>query len=820
MPAVESTGTGTEKTFTELGHDSLQGFIQATFKEIMKVTLCSNSLPAMNEEHGYWESYDIFKNRTSSLGSRILENIGNLLEHSAVQCKWGYSHSSGKSSADIDDQFEKLVDANDILLENVGSLLDEAAGIKRKGTEEPVIMTSMLKKNSVISSWNKRKEFLNKSAPYKLLMAKNIHRPQLNWMEKIDNRNLPFVPYINYKPNALLPNEDDRRDRDIFADIEKGTQGGCVDLTSKHPYYYELSQFEPSEWQLDVQTPITYLTLDDTELSIIDSQESLDEMMGKLREVKEIAIDLEHHNYRSFQGIVCLIQISTRKEDFIVDSLKLRDELCVLNEVFTDPAILKVLHGSDADIGWLQRDFGVYVVNMFDTGQAARTLQESRFSLAHLLQKYCNITAQKQYQLADWRIRPLPVEMIKYAREDTHYLLYIYDVLRNELITRGNEMKNILRLVYTKSTDLCASLYKKQLCHPDSHVLLYQKYKKNFNAQQLECFRLLFQWRDKIARQEDESTGYVLPNHMMFQISENMPKDQEGVIACCNPVPPLVNQHVSDLVRLANEGRFYEGKGEEVELEEMEEDDLAVAPKQSEKDKEKLKIGPLDPRPGFEVYKIIGPKVEVFEPTLTLFSEIEDLDIGVEKKKALELNKMLRSPFELYLPNWGKVPVYSESSNKNLSEEKIPKEIQQEDRNIPVISATSATSSSFGNIDFVPMNSTSTVGKKKRRRNAFFEEEEALRELLPKKSKLKPLDEHLDEVTALQEKEQVAPTLTNLNKNDSFLPFDYSKTDLNKFNQQEGTSKTNYVNLEETEEPKFDGPIKTKVHSGARQMSF
>ena len=65
----------------------------------------------------------------------------------------------------------------------------------------------------------------------------------------------------------------------------------------------------------------------------------------------------------------------------------------------------QVFHGSDHDIGWLQRDFGVYVVNMFDTGQAARTLQEGRFSLAHLLKKYCNVEAQKQFQLADWRIR-------------------------------------------------------------------------------------------------------------------------------------------------------------------------------------------------------------------------------------------------------------------------------------------------------------------------------------------------------------------------------------------------------------------------------
>lgn len=57
------------------------------------------------------------------------------------------------------------------------------------------------------------------------------------------------------------------------------------------------------------------------------------------------------------------------------------------------------------DIGWLQRDFGIYVVNMFDTGQAARVLNFEKCSLAYLLKKYCDVTANKQYQLADWRIR-------------------------------------------------------------------------------------------------------------------------------------------------------------------------------------------------------------------------------------------------------------------------------------------------------------------------------------------------------------------------------------------------------------------------------
>lgn len=76
-------------------------------------------------------------------------------------------------------------------------------------------------------------------------------------------------------------------------------------------------------------------------------------------------------------------------------------------------------------------------MNLFDTGQASRVLGLKSFSLAFLLQNYCGVIADKKYQLADWRQRPIPEEMLKYAREDTHYLLYIYDMQLQELLDKG-----------------------------------------------------------------------------------------------------------------------------------------------------------------------------------------------------------------------------------------------------------------------------------------------------------------------------------------------------------------------------------------------
>jgi len=36
------------------------------------------------------------------------------------------------------------------------------------------------------------------------------------------------------------------------------------------------------------------------------------------------------------------MQVSTRDADYIIDTLELRDKMQVLNEIFTDPAVVKV----------------------------------------------------------------------------------------------------------------------------------------------------------------------------------------------------------------------------------------------------------------------------------------------------------------------------------------------------------------------------------------------------------------------------------------------------------------------------------------------
>lgn len=108
--------------------------------------------------------------------------------------------------------------------------------------------------------------------------------------------------------------------------------------------------------------------IDDVPLIMVEKEEHIAPLLEDLLKCKTIAIDLEvhnlsecwiggfqfwlvkhnvwfyfqHHSLRSFQGITCLIQISTGDKDYLVDTLSLRSDLHILNQALTDPKILKV----------------------------------------------------------------------------------------------------------------------------------------------------------------------------------------------------------------------------------------------------------------------------------------------------------------------------------------------------------------------------------------------------------------------------------------------------------------------------------------------
>lgn len=345
----------------------------------------------------------------------------------------------------------------------------------------------------------------------------NILKPQHKFSQKVDN----FVGWKPlYKPNRFFPDIPPSELCDTNSPVNPFEQ--VIRSHDYPPIVYKQLQ------------PIKSQDFGSMDAIWIDSSEKLDHLIQELLQADAIAVDLEHHNLRTFMGLTCLIQISTRQQDYIIDALAIREDVHKLQEVFLNPDILKVFHGADSDVQWLQRDFGLYLVSMFDTACASKVLHEEKNSLKHLLLKYVGYNTSKKFQLADWRIRPIPSQMLRYAQSDTHFLLEIFDILRNKLLSspKDPEQNDIpIVLAINNSRKVAARNYNPPVYDINGHLSggwkdIIRDNSRLFKDDPRAVWLLqrLHKWRDETARIQDESIHYILPTSLMVSIISKRPQ--------------------------------------------------------------------------------------------------------------------------------------------------------------------------------------------------------------------------------------------------------------------------------------------------------
>lgn len=501
----------------------------------------------------------------------------------------GQNVSKLEDADDVDIRWRSIVDVIDGLLEKADTCLDEYTGlIKRKGapTAEPV--GGSTNRTEFIANVSQGRDAKRpKSTSDKLdwsMKRANIVKPQDAFEKKVDNSDPgPWKPLLTQKPHAKVSLEDSLQisndgDKPQYAyepllstPNSAGREAQPVDRVAedlwrtrlltrlakparkkrypgpranprnryRHPYQMEITDMEFPRRIFEKAEPKMYTPIESTKAIWVDTYEGVLEMLEELKKAPEIAVDLEHHDFRSYVGLLSLMQISTRDKDWIVDTLvPWRHKLEVLNEVFADPSIIKVLHGAFMDVMWLQRDLGLYLVGLFDTYWACRALDYPGKSLAYLLGKFVDFEADKKYQLADWRIRPLPEEMFYYARSDTHFLLYIFDKVRNELVDSSvptDPERDFMRHVINNSKEVALQRYEVSVYDPvNGHGPRgwYNNLVKSpvlYDGEQFAVYKAVHKWRDDTARARDESPLFIMNQQAIADIASMLPGDKKAL---------------------------------------------------------------------------------------------------------------------------------------------------------------------------------------------------------------------------------------------------------------------------------------------------
>ena len=283
-----------------------------------------------------------------------------------------------------------------------------------------------------------------------------------------------------------------------------------------------------NESELDYSRPRKPKSPRNTQFILVESQKTLEKVIKMLAEDLEIAVDIETTIYRNPRK-TCLIQISTRTMDIVIDAWKLSHCMHFLNKIFRNRDISKVIHGCPGDIHQLQKDFSLYFVNVFDTKVAAEMLQLEETNLKYVLDYYCGIQLNKRYQKSDWSRRPLSTEQLYYAQMDTHYLLYLHDIMRNELIDDGLYLGALL-----KAKTYCLNAYSKQRIFLDEIQTIKQRFPKFRQWKQHKVFEDLMFWRDVQARGQGKDPDMILGISDIYNIANILPETNDEVYDCCH----------------------------------------------------------------------------------------------------------------------------------------------------------------------------------------------------------------------------------------------------------------------------------------------
>jgi ribonuclease D len=274
--------------------------------------------------------------------------------------------------------------------------------------------------------------------------------------------------------------------------------------------------------------------------TLVADARALADLVARLRDEPVVAFDTESNSFHVYRERVCLLQVSTRTADFVVDPLAV--DPAPLGAVLCDGRET-VLHGADYDVRCLRREWGWRLPRLFDTMAASRRLGHEGLGLSALVERHFGVRLSKAFQRADWGRRPIAGDLLAYAGLDTHYLLPIYDALSHDLTAKG------LAEEARKEFDRIASV------EPREKVFDPEGWRRLKGARELDppgkaILRALWIAREDRARVEDRPPFKVLGEQSMLELARRRP-GTDAELARVPGVTPAVLRRLGPALRAA-----------------------------------------------------------------------------------------------------------------------------------------------------------------------------------------------------------------------------------------------------------------------------
>ena len=277
---------------------------------------------------------------------------------------------------------------------------------------------------------------------------------------------------------------------------------------------------------------------------LIESDEALQRVLAQGAGSEAVIVDTEFMRRNTFYPQVALVQLCFAREGADSDTAWLIDPLTIqdttpLVTLFTDPAVVKVLHSASEDMEVFQKWLGVLPQPLFDTQRAAAMVGRG-FGMGYraLVHEICDIDLPKGETRSDWLQRPLTESQCEYAALDVTWLLPVWRELHKQCEQQGKQ-----NWVLADGRDAMGALGTAVI---DYHKRIKTAWK--LNPRQLGSLAAICDWREQTARRRDKPRSWIIDDKACLGLAQQDPQNWAELKAGVDLPPPALRRYGDDLL--------------------------------------------------------------------------------------------------------------------------------------------------------------------------------------------------------------------------------------------------------------------------------
>jgi ribonuclease D len=256
-------------------------------------------------------------------------------------------------------------------------------------------------------------------------------------------------------------------------------------------------------------------------MDLITSTAALADACARLSQHSFVTVDTEFLRETTYYPKLCLIQMASPDEAFLIDPLAEGMDLEPFMALMANKAVVKVFHSARQDLEIVWNLGGIVPEPLFDTQVAAMVCgYGDSVSYEQLANDLAKAKIDKSSRFTDWSRRPLTDAQLTYALSDVTHLVKVYEALMAQLTENG-------RLAWLDEE--MAVLTSPETYRADPENAWKRLGGRLRKPKEVAVLMEVAAWREREAQGRDVPRGRILKDDALIDLATSAPRSIEAL---------------------------------------------------------------------------------------------------------------------------------------------------------------------------------------------------------------------------------------------------------------------------------------------------